>query len=379
MSIHMRLLIVILAITIVYAAKQRRVSEKRRCIICITVILTCFSGLRSWQMGDNYHYCYAYLVCSNPSWSPDFSSRGDTIGIQLFFRLAYRLNLSFEVCVFIIAAFSAVVLGILVFKYSSSPYISYMIYICLGSYVSSFDILKQTIAMGFVAIALIQLFESKPFRFLIWMGVAASFHIPALIFLAAYPFARKRIDKAYWAMLCALIIFVLMFRNQIVEFATMLYYSESMFEPEEQVGGKALLLLLILVAAAYVRPIKNYDRQYRYLFNIIVLGTIIQSFSVFDNVFSRLADYYLQFLALFVPMLFETGWQQAKVYPEQKDNIRYWPNGLYVAGLIAVSGFSLIFYMRMIGQPSDFLSQFHFLWEGDTPYSLDLVRSMYFW
>ena len=46
------------------------------------------------------------------------------------------------------------------------------------------------------------------------------------------------------------------------------------------------------------------EKNFEQLFNIIAVATVLQIFANFDNVFSRLADYYLQFLVLFIPMIF---------------------------------------------------------------------------
>ena len=38
--------------------------------------------------------------------------------------------------------------------------------------------------------------------------------------------------------------------------------------------------------------------------NLIVAAAVLQMFSGFDNVFTRLTDYYLQFLIIFIPLSF---------------------------------------------------------------------------
>ncbi|MGN1203331.1 MAG: EpsG family protein, partial [Eubacterium sp.] len=159
------IIFIIMIITLLYLAVDKNNYNKKSCVQVVTVILTCFSGFRSWQMGDVFHYCSAYLDCNMPGWELDMESR-DTIGLQLFFHWAGRLGLSFEVCLFIIAAFTAITIGVLVYRYSPSPYWSYLIYIAMGFYMASFDILKQVIAMGFIVIAMIFIIEKKTVKFL---------------------------------------------------------------------------------------------------------------------------------------------------------------------------------------------------------------------
>lgn len=373
LSVHIWLLVVVAAITIFYAVSHKTKAEKKRCIQCITIILTCFSGLRSWQMGDVYHYCYSFLECNAADWALDVESH-DSIGQQLFFRLIGQMNLGFEVCLFIIAAFSAITLGVLIFKYSSSPYLSYFLYICLGNYIFTLSALKQTIAMGFIIIAMMAILEAKPLRFLVFVGIATLFHTPAAIFLFAYAFARKRINFSYFVVLILISAIVLLFRNQIVSFVSELYYEEEMqYKVTESFGGRFIMILVILIASIFIRPVRNYDVRYRCVFNIIVVATIIQIFSIYDNVFTRLSDYYFQFFIIFVPMVLESGEVQAEYYPAHRSEIRSFPREFYILAILFISAFGVYFYINTLNGVSALLAEFHFFWEVDTPYSLDLL------
>lgn len=374
LSIHMWLLIVVMAITLFYARMHKNKVGKKRCIACITVLLTCFGGLRSWQMGDVYHYCYAYLACNQAGWTLDWKSH-DSIGTQLFYRVAGQMGISFEVCLFLIAAFCAITLGVLVYRYSSSPYMSYLLYICLGLYLFTLSGLKQSIAMGFVMIAMMAILERKPLKFFAFVLIAALFHTPALIFAVAYPFANKRIDLYYFLLLAIVIAAIVVFRDKIVAFASDLYYDDEVeFASEGKLGGKTIMMLLILAAAMYIRPLRNYDRVYCKLFNLMVIAAIIQSFSVYDNVFTRLADYYYQFFILFVPLVLEPGTVQAHKYPDHRREIRYLNPKLYPIMILGITVFSVLFYKNTLQSSQALLSEFHFFWQVDAPNSLDLLK-----
>ena len=55
------------------------------------------------------------------------------------------------------------------------------------------------------------------------------------------------------------------------------------------------------------------ERNYERLYNLIIVAAIFQMFSGFDNIFTRLADYYLQFLILFIPMIFYHATQKIEI------------------------------------------------------------------
>lgn len=369
------LIFIIMGITLLFAIGEKNQYKKKKCVQIVTIILTCFSGFRSWQMGDVFHYCNAYLECNAPGWTLDLTSH-DTIGLQLFFHVAGSLGISFEICLFIIAAFVAITLGILVYKYSPSPYWSYVIYIAMGFYISSFNILKQIIAMGFVILAMIAIFESKPVKFVVLVAIAAVFHLPAVIFLIAYPFVNKRIDISYFVMVLAMFAVLLIFRDQIVYQATQVYYIDDMsFTASEAVGFKVIFMLLILVLGLFLRPLKRYDTMYNQVFNVLVLAVMVQTFAVYDNVFSRLADYFYQFIVLFIPLMLQPGWEQAKIYPSYKREIRYFTDNSYKLIAWAITIFSIWYYFRYVDACSGLLEGFHFFWQVDTPSSLELLKN----
>lgn len=375
LSTHIWLLAAVAAVTVVYSLSGRTKVNKKRCVMWATVILTLFSGLRSWQIGDVYHYCYVFLQCNTPGWKLDIHS-SDTIGFQLLCRAVGRLNLGFEVCLFLIAAFAAITLGVMVFKYSPSPYLSYLLYICMGNYIFTFYALKQTIAMGFIVLAMMAVIEAKPVRFLVFVGLATLFHTPACIFLIAYVVARKRFDFSYFVILAVIAACVMIFRDQIVRFATELYYEgELQFSADEGVGGKFIMMLAILVISVFVRPLNNREIKYRYMFNIMICAVIIQSFSIYDNIFTRLADYYFQFFVIFVPIVFN---EHREVQPAEDGAVRNsgyrLPHNMHMLALAGITAFSVVFYLNNLNNSAALLDSFHFFWEVDVPYSLDLLE-----
>ena len=352
----------IIVITLFYKAVHM---SRKQCIQVVTIVLMCFSGFRSYQMGDLFHYYYAYLVCNTPGWTLDLGKTGDTIGLQLFFHGAGSIGISFQGCLFIISAFVAITLGILIYRYSPSPFWSYIMYVGMGFYISTFNILKQAIAMGFIVLAMICVLKSKPTKFVVLVTLAMLFHLPAGIFLVAYPFARKKIDVVYFIILALTAVIVFLFRNQIVEQASILYYEGDIkFESSGSIGGRALMMSAILALGVFMRPLKQYDMVYSRIFNILVLATIVQTFSVYDNVFSRLADYFFQFVVLLFPLIFQPGREQAKQFPGYIREIRYFTKKSYQIIKFPVFVFTILYYLSYVEASSALLSGFSFFWNA---------------
>lgn len=362
------LLLVVLAVTGLCAKIGYTERSRKICVQIVTVILTLFSGLRSWWFGDLIKYYTLYCNCNGENWRSYVFGSLNNSGIRILFRLCGVLHISYDVCIFLVAAFVAVTLGLLVFRYSPSPYWSYLIYIGMGFYIFTYTGLKQTIAMGFCCLAMDALLRGKPGKFALWVLAGALFHAPGLIFLLAYPFSRKKIDPYYFFFILLCLGAVFLFRDQIVSFLSEAYYEdEDIYEAKGLVGGRFLMMLAILVLSLFLRPLHNDDTRYTYLFNTMVIAALLQTFSVYNNNFTRLADYYYQFSMLFIPMMLESGWSQAKADPKRR-NILCYDSTTYHLLWLGITVFALWFYSRQIA-PGNVVDGFRFFWEVD-PYAL---------
>lgn len=369
MNIQFAVLLLIMAITLIYFKANDSLQGRKVCISLVTIIMACFSGFRSWWMGDLIKYYTLYLNCNAENGMSLITGGDVNIGIRFFFRAMGSIGMPYEVCIFIIAAFSAITLGILIYKYSPAPYWSYLMYIAMGFYLFTYSGLKQTIAMGFVILAVMQIFEDKPVRFVVWTMIAGLFHAPAFIVLIAYPVAKKKIDTYYFVMLVAAIAFIYFFRNQIIAWFTEAYYEEErLYTVAKTIGGRTLMMIFIIILGTILRPVREGDKIYCQVLNLMVIAALIQYFSIYDNVFTRLADYYYQFIVLFMPMMLESGEHQLAMNPNPAYRIRCFDRNMYILLGIAITVFALWFYHSTINS-SVMLQDFRFFWQID-PYSL---------
>ena len=365
MIYHLLLLILIMVITLIYEFGNQTQQNKKNCVIVVTVALTLFSGLRTWWYGDLIrYYTLGYRASMFSSWRDVLFGAGKNHGLNTFFKISTSLGLSYEICLFLIAAFIAITIGVAVYKYSPSPYWSYVMYITMGFFEFTLSGLKQTVAMGFCFIAIHYVFSKKKWKFVLFALLAAVFHAPAAIFLLAYPIAKLKINRKYFVLLAATVVAVFLFRNQIVGFFAEAYYdnSDSFASGSKLVGGRTIMMVFIIIFASFMRTPMYGDKVYSNLFNIMVFAAIIQTFSIYDNNFTRLADYYYVFVLLFFPFVMESGEHQAVAQPERAALIKYNALHFYVLAAVFVSLYSLYYYYRYISD-SGIANNFKFCWQ----------------
>ncbi len=369
-NIHYILFVAVLFIALFYTLRPT-LKRKKHVVEIITVVLTAFSGLRSWWMGDLIKYYTLYRSCNGTDWQTAVVGKWTNMGIRVFFRLMGAVGVSYDVCIFIIAAFAAISLGVLVYRYSTSPFVSYLMYIGMGFYLFTFSGLKQTIAMGFLCFAMMSLLERKLPLFLLWTAVAGFFHAPALVFLLAYPFAHKKVDRLYLLFIAAMLGLVFLFRDRLVSVLSELYQddADAFGEAKELIGGRFLMMVLILVGGYYLRPVRRSDVTYAKVYNVMVLAAMFQTFSVYNNVFSRLTDYFYQFIVIFLPMALRPrgGLPSAQVQMESPGYYRH--RDIYTIAVIGITAYTAYYYWDYIAGSYNILKDFWFFWQMN-PYSL---------
>jgi F0F1-type ATP synthase membrane subunit c/vacuolar-type H+-ATPase subunit K len=279
--------------------------DRKQYIVIMAVLHSLLSGLRhQYLTGDMQSYCYKYWRTLNEGWfSDELFQGGRNFGFNWLLKFFSTLsNGEFQVFLIISAIFIEVVVAYLIYKYSPLPWLSFLVWNCMGFYCFGFSAIKQSIAMGLIMIAFVGIMEEKPKQFALFTILAGFVHTPALIFLPAYFLSKQKFN------LRTLIIYfcgaaaVFINRNQIVNLMQDVYYEDGIIGDDTGLGGRFFLIVLFIVAGF---ALKGFNGKYfSKVANLIVAAAVLQMFSGFDNVFTRLTDYYLQLLIIFIPLSF---------------------------------------------------------------------------
>ena len=288
--------------------------QKKIYIALMAILHTFVCGWRYMYLtGDLRKYAWGYYTIAESGWfSEEVFQGGRNFGFFWLQKLFSSLtNGDFQIFLIFIAIVTEIAVAIIIYRYSPAPWLSYLLWNCFGFYLFGFSAIKQALAMALLMLAFTGIMEEKPKKFLLWTALAGCIHAPALIFLPAYWMAKSRlsIQKTIAYGVCAGLVFL--FRNQIVVFVSDFYYDETDFMINKHVGGRFLMIAALLVIGVILRGFSGKD--FSKLFNLMFVAALIQMFSGFDNVFTRLTDYYFQFVILYLPMMF---------YPEKDEALR---------------------------------------------------------
>lgn len=299
--------IVVAAVIIFGIILPQKRNFRKPYIVGMAVLHAFVCGFRYMYLtGDLRKYAWEYSTVGNYGWfSDEVFHEGRNAGFYWLMKLAALItNGDFQIFLIFLAIVGEIIVAMLIYKYSPMPWLSYLVWNCMGFYIAGFSLIKQSFAMAILMCAMICILESKPVFFLIFTLLAGFIHAPALCFLPAYWLMQRRVNERtlFIYLIAAGLIFV--FRDRIVEVLSELYYegNDEFILTSNSPGGRFFVIVLILLAGLVLKGFR--EKNFEGLFNIIIVAAVFQMFSGFDNVFTRLADYYLQFTVLYIPMIF---------------------------------------------------------------------------
>ncbi|KAF1298821.1 hypothetical protein BAU15_14150 [Enterococcus sp. JM4C] len=203
-------------------------------------------------------------------------------------------------------------------KYSVSPIFSVVLFISLGYFSNSLNILRQQIALSIIFVAWYYLNKSKTILPICLILLATLFHNTALIFILAILLRKVKVNKLSLSVLFATIFigyfaYAPFLRIFIRIFPIYNSYLGSIYMSGEIRMASvmnAVILLLILLLGLIFKPDKDSEEFSYQLWNtwtiyiMVSIGLTVLSFNF--NLIARAAEYFSVFSIVYIPILFKS-------------------------------------------------------------------------
>lgn len=299
-------ILMVAAVLLLGAIVPQKGPKRKYYIILMTVLHTCLCGFRYMLItGDLHKYHHTFFLCGGYGWfSDELMAEGRNFGFYIFNKIIYHLSGgNFQVLLFTISAIVHLSLGYMVYRYSSKPWFSYLVWNCMSFYIFGFSAIKQALAMAFVMLSFVGIAEKRLGFYLIMMAIAGSIHMPALVFFPVYWLSRMKIKPNVVVLYIILGIALYVFRNQFIAFIRTFYYEDDeIMIHSGEIGSRMIMILGFAMFGLLFRGFR--DPVFGKLFHIMAIASILQQLAGFDNIFTRLTDYYFQFSVLYLPLTF---------------------------------------------------------------------------
>lgn len=267
---------------------------KERDLIFVSIVsvqLIILSSFRSSLVGsDTINYINRFLIIAATEWK-NVPYLSDLVDFENGFILMNKLIGSISTNqVFFLAVNSLVIiipLSIYIYKKSTSVWLSFFIFIGLGFWGDSMNILRQMLALVVLVRSLQYVEKKQLFRFVIAVLIASTLHISAIAFFVVYPLSYIRINRTYLiGVLIASVATYLVADKIIIFLLSVLGYQYHFARIGTSSGGGMLLMLMMFAfVALYARDEaiekhKDFDLYLHLLFVGILLNILAINFAL---------------------------------------------------------------------------------------------------
>ncbi len=281
-------------------------------LVCLQWVL--ISGLRHVTVGpDTLGYRRQFYQIAAESWGDRFAmfktvyidGEGKDAGYYLLVKIFQIFSTNYQVFLLFVALLFMVGMSVWIYRNSSMPCMSFLIYSVLFYSFFSITGIRQTIATAlviFIGYRFVK--ERRLLPFLAIALVAFTIHKSSVIFIPYYFIANFNITPRYVSVVAVIAAIIVSFGKQIYgPVAEFLGFSEGMIENEY--GGAetfTFLMLSVCIASFVLYPwIRKNRTDAKFLYNAIFLTTITTLLVYQNQSFMRIQQYYSLFIMLMIP------------------------------------------------------------------------------
>lgn len=294
------------------------VNSHRRGMICILagIGLWLVLALRSPYCGidlvtgvsGSSNYYNMFVKASSSSFFEILSGELSSIssmerGWLLYCMLASYISSYFQVFLAITALIQLILIGFIIYKYSTDIILSYIVYFCFGLYIMSFSGIRQSTAFAITFFSVHFLLNKENIKFILTVLLAASIHNSALIFLLAFPLYNMRFTSANSRIAIIGVFFLLPFLSAIINTVVPFVFG-SRYNNYQDTGGAITLFLLYVIIYILSLKILIENQKDNLIRGLIVMAVACQSLgSIGSGAITRIGFYFTIFFTLLFPEL----------------------------------------------------------------------------
>lgn len=281
------------------------------CLLLTLFIPSFFAGVR-YGIGTDY---FAYERIFN-NLKCGYEVRTE-FGYNLINYLIAKLGGNIQHVFFVVSLLTILFMYLSLYEYKDKISVGLGIFVfMLLYYQSSYNGVRQFLAVSLCLFSLKYIFRRKILKFLIMIILAASFHLPSIILLPMYFLYKIIGEKPRWVLqiLYYIVLFLIVLNHEIIGLKFL-----DLFPPLERYriylsnkgtfdlgfGIIALNLPYILPGLVFFNKLKQYDNRFTFFFICFNTGLILRFLGYFGNPYiHRISLYFLIVIVILVPYYF---------------------------------------------------------------------------
>lgn len=290
-------------------------NKNKKYFIFVTLFMIILVGFRDFSVGiDTYGYYKTYIRYANIDFNYIFRDHVKEKGYIFIQILFNKLGIGFLGFNILYAVFNFCIISLLIYRYSKMPWLSYFLYICFSFYTLSFTMVRQTLAMSIVILAVMQ--DKKDgiwsfLKFVLFIYIAHMFHSSAIITLPLWFVRRIKFNKRLAIVIFIIAFFTFVFKSKMANFV--INYATEISDKYESYNVKTgnagvLLYMMMIVSVMFGYMLKSFlfEKDNVFFFYCLCIMIILFPAVQGGNAIMRIYYYFYIFMIVYIPNMLES-------------------------------------------------------------------------
>lgn len=193
-------------------------------------------------------------------------------------------------------------------RYSSYIWLSVLMFVTVGAFYTSFNIMRQILAVAIIFSGSKFLYERKFVKYCLVVALAALFHTSALVMLIFYFILNYKFSvKNLILIICAAVITMLYLENLLVIIQNMFYsvYTDQSYGMTGLAFTNAVLPIAILIFTLFhYKKIDLSDIRNKIWVNAVIFYAFFSILGLKVEMVERISDFFAPYALLLIPLIF---------------------------------------------------------------------------
>lgn len=272
---------IIIALLLLSAVRNNKII-----LFLALIFLIGLAGYRDLNVGsDTINYFYIF--------------KGQIVGSDLEFlfewlvKFVENIGEDFSFLLLLLSLLSVVPIGYVIYKYSHNYFFSLFVYTSLFFYFNSFNIVRQSIAVGFCLVAYYFLEQRKYKRYILVVLIGFLFHRSAILALLLYPLLMININKKiiYFTTVLSLLLSTTGVFTKII--SVLGFFGDKYLAYSSLIGIKDGGILTRLLLNTFLIVLVYYSKKIDIWLLSMFVGIVVLNIFSFSPELGRLSQIYL--------------------------------------------------------------------------------------
>lgn len=234
----------------------------------------------------------------------------DEVGYYILNKLVYKINTDYQSIFIVTSLIILLLIFITIYRECNKYELGIYLFITLGHFYTSFNVIRQYIAIAITFYAVKYIFERKFYKYLIAVLLASSFHITAIIMIPFYFIVQIKMDTKKF--ICGIIIgivglnaFEKMLSILIDLFPKYEHYNDSVFFTYGSTTGLIIYGVIFIVMYIYRNKLIKADIKNSVYINFIFISLLVSILTTKGVLFERIAGFFNIYAVILIPNLID--------------------------------------------------------------------------